>query len=88
MDNKDLEQRAIKKAVSPFNFVLSPTTSALKDLNVTRDGPVVIGNGLIEVPVDVFMFSSFRSYKARVIINEGDLSLIKILKQSNKEASK
>jgi len=80
MNSKDLERRAIKKAISPFNFVLSPTTSALKNLNVTKDGPVVVKNGLVIVPVDVFMFSSHRSYKARVIINGNDLSVIKILK--------
>ncbi len=76
---EEIIRKAIKKATSPFNFVYAPTTGALKNLNVTEDGDVVIKEDVIIVPVDVFMFSCFKSYKSRVVLNRSDLSVKQII---------
>ena len=79
MELNEIINKAVKIAVNPVNHVLSPTLHSLMNLNVTQDGSVSIKHGLILVPIDVFMFSTFRSYKRRVIINQSDFTIKQIL---------
>ena len=71
--------KAIKIATSPFNHVYAPTRGALMNLNITTDGPVVIKNELIVVPIDIFRFSTFKSEKVRVVLDRDTLKIKEVL---------
>ena len=50
------------------------TTGHAKSLNITVNGPVCIKHdGAVIVPIDVFSFTSFKSYSKKVVLNS-DLS--------------
>lgn len=76
-----LISKAVKTATNPHNFSVIHTVSAIKNLNVSQDGPTVVKHNIIVVPVDVFHFHSFESYKRRVVLDRATLTIKQILKK-------
>jgi hypothetical protein len=74
-------EKAKQLACDPYHAIGHIVTrSHAMNLNITVDGPVVVKDDSIEVPIDVFRFSCMDSYKVKVIFNRDFTTSKRIVK--------
>lgn len=78
MDVIEMLETAKQVATKASNFIPGCSRRQAMGLNITVDGPVVVKQSIIVVPVDVFRFSTFNSVKRRVILDRHSFAVLEI----------